>query len=71
MDWNKRTVRIDLYSWLYVGENGQMIYKVWVRLEAEYDDIEAEDEIEAFQIASEQAVEDGDGWSYKIERSEE
>lgn len=29
-----------------------MIYKVWVCLEAEYDDIEADSEEEAFQIAS-------------------
>ena len=48
-----------------------MIYKVWVCLEAEYDEIEAEDEVEAFEIASEMAVDDGDGWSYRIERSEE
>lgn len=29
-----------------------MIYKVWVCLEADYDDIEADSEEEAFQIAS-------------------
>ena len=47
-----------------------MIYKVWVRLEAEYDDIEADDEVEAFEIASEMAMEGGDWW-YRIEASEE
>lgn len=48
-----------------------MIYKVWVCLEAKYDDIEADSEEEAFMIASEKAVEDGDGWSYRIEKQEE
>lgn len=31
-------------------------YKVWVRLEAEYDDIEADSEEEAFIIASDDAM---------------
>ena len=48
-----------------------MIYKVWVCLEAKYDGIEADSEEEAFEIASEMAVEDGDGWSYRIEKQEE
>lgn len=43
-----------------------MIYKVWVCLEAEYDDIEADSEDEAFLIASEAAMGGGD-WSYRIE----
>ena len=47
-----------------------MIYKVWVCLEAEYDDIEADDEVEAFMIASEAAMEGGD-WSYRAEAMEE
>ena len=47
-----------------------MIYKVWVCLEAEYDDIEADSEDEAFLIASE-AVMGGGDWSYRIEKQEE
>lgn len=47
-----------------------MIYKVWVCLEAEYDDIETDDEVEAFEIASEMAMEGGD-WSYRIDTVEE
>ena len=35
------------------------LYKVWVRLEEEYDDIEAETEEEAFIIASDLAMEGG------------
>ena len=42
------------------------IYRVYVRLEAEYDDIEAEDEEEAFIIASDAAI-DGADWQYEIE----
>lgn len=38
-------------------------YKVWVRLEAEYDDIEADSEEEAFIIASDAAMEGG-CWSH-------
>lgn len=41
-------------------------YKVWVRLEAEYDDIEAENEEEAFVIASDFAMESGN-WSKEVE----
>ena len=47
-----------------------MIYKVWVCLEAEYDDIEANSEDEAFLIASE-AVMGGGDWSWRIEVAEE
>lgn len=36
-----------------------MKYKVWVKLEEEYDDIEAESEEEAFIIASDFAMEGG------------
>ena len=48
-----------------------MVYKVWVCLEMECEDIEADSEEEAFLIASEKAVEDGDGWSYRIEGGDE
>jgi len=41
-------------------------YKVWVRLEAEYDDIEADSEEEAFIIASEYAM-DGADWQRDVE----
>ena len=47
-----------------------MIYKVWVRLEAEYDDIEADSEEEAFWMASDAAMDGGD-WQYTIEPIEE
>ena len=47
-----------------------MIYKVWVCLEAEYDDIEADSEEEAFLIASEAAMAGGD-WDYSIKEAEE
>lgn len=43
-----------------------MKYKVWVRLEAEYDDIEADNENEAFLIASEFA-QDGASWDWTVE----
>lgn len=43
-----------------------MLYKVWVRLEAEYDDIEADSEEEAFQIASDAAM-SGGCWEWKVE----
>ena len=33
-----------------------MLYKVWVRLECEYDDIEADSPEEAFHIASDAAM---------------
>ena len=47
-----------------------MIYKVWVCLEAEYDDIEAENEEEAFQIASDAAM-SGGSWKYAVNPAEE
>lgn len=47
-----------------------MIYKVWVCLEAEYDDIEADSEDEAFLMASEAAMEGG-VWDYRIKEAEE
>lgn len=47
-----------------------MIYKVWVCLEAEYDDIEADSEEEAFIIASEAAM-GGASWSYNVEEKGE
>lgn len=45
-------------------------YKVWVCLETEYDDIEAENEDEAFTIAS-QAAMDGASWDWKVEEIED
>lgn len=47
-----------------------MIYKVWVCLEAEYDDIEADSEEEAFLIASEAAM-SGGSWEFRVERNED
>ena len=47
-----------------------MIYKVWVCLEAEYDDIEADSEDEAFQIASD-AVMSGGSWEWTVTPAEE
>jgi hypothetical protein len=41
-------------------------YRVWVCLECEYDDIEAESEEEAFQIASDAAM-SGGTWDWRIE----
>lgn len=41
------------------------IYRVWVRLEETYDDIEAESEEEAFEIASDYAIEGG-CWSREV-----
>ena len=46
-----------------------MIYKVWVCLEAEYDDIEAENADEAFQIATEAAM-SGGSWDCVVEPKE-
>lgn len=46
------------------------IYRVWVRLEAEYDDIEADSAEEAFEIASESAMEGG-LWSGRVEMVED
>lgn len=42
-------------------------YKVWVCLEAEYDDIEADDENEAFIVASDAAMSGGANWSWNVE----
>lgn len=47
-----------------------MIYKVWVCLEAEYDDIEADSEEEAFQIASDAAMSSG-SWEWEVAPAEE
>lgn len=47
-----------------------MIYKVWVCLEAEYDDIEAGSEEEAFQIASDAAM-SGGSWEWTAAPAEE
>lgn len=41
-------------------------YRVWVRLEAEYDDVEADNEEEAFIIASEDAMA-GACWQRSVE----
>lgn len=46
------------------------VYKVWVRLECEYDDIEAESEEEAFIIASDFAM-GGGSWDYSVEEVED
>ena len=46
------------------------IYKVWVRLECEYDDIEADSQEEAFLIASDAAI-GGGSWDYQVENVEE
>lgn len=45
-------------------------YKVWVRLEAEYDDVEADNEEEAFIIASEDAMA-GACWQRNVELFED
>ena len=45
-------------------------YKVWVCLEGNYEDIEAENEEEAFIQASEFAI-SGANWNYTIEEEEE
>jgi hypothetical protein len=42
-------------------------YKVWVCLENEYDDIEANSEEEAFLIASEAAI-NGASWQFTVEK---
>lgn len=42
------------------------IYKVWVRLEEEYNDIEADSEEEAFKIASDYAM-SGGSWQKSID----
>ena len=43
-----------------------MKYRVWVCLEAEYDDIEADSEEEACQIASDAAM-SGGSWDWMVE----
>ena len=43
-----------------------MIFKVFVCLEAEYDDIEADSEEEAFLIASDAAM-SGGSWEWRVE----
>ena len=45
-------------------------YKVWVRLECEYDDIEAEDENDAFLQASDYAI-GGGSWDWIVEEIED
>ena len=47
-----------------------MLYKVWVCLEAEYDDIEADSPEEVFLIASEAAM-SGGNWDYFVMSAEE
>ena len=47
-----------------------MIYKVWVCLEEEHDDIEADSEEEAFQIASDAAIAGG-SWECNVIETEE
>ena len=42
------------------------VYRVWVCLETSFDDIEADSEEEAFQIASEAAM-NGASWQYTCE----
>ena len=46
------------------------IYKVWVRLENEFDDIEANSPEEAFIIASEAAI-NGSSWEFYTEKLED
>ena len=46
-----------------------MFYKVWVRLECEYDGIEADSPEEAFLIASDAAM-GGGSWNYQVEEIE-
>lgn len=45
-------------------------YKVWVCLECEYDDIEADSEEEAFIIASDFAM-GGGSWTWTVESAED
>lgn len=44
-------------------------YRVWVRLECEYDDIEAENEGQAFLDASDFAI-SGGSWEWSVEEVE-
>lgn len=45
------------------------VYKVWVKLEVEYDDIEADSEEEAFELASDYAM-SGGSWEWEVEEVE-
>jgi len=45
-------------------------YKVWVRLEEEYDDIVANSKEEAFIVASDAAI-SGGSWYYSVEEIED
>lgn len=45
-------------------------YKVWVRLEEEYDDIVADSKEEAFLIASDAAI-SGGSWYYSVDEIED
>lgn len=44
-------------------------YKVWVKLECEYDDIEAENENDAFIIASDFAM-NGGSWDFTVKETD-
>ena len=44
-------------------------YNVWVRLECEYDDIEAENEEQAFLVAPDYAI-GGGSWEWSVEEVE-
>jgi len=46
------------------------LYKVWVCLENEYDDIEADSEEDAFIQASEAAI-SGGSWEWTVKKIEE
>ena len=48
------------------GGAGMKTYRVWVCLECEYDDIEADSEEEAFEIASDAAM-NGGSWDWRVE----
>ena len=52
------------------GGAGMKTYNVWVCLECEYDDIEAESEEEAFLIASEAAMAGG-SWDFQVKEAED
>ena len=45
-------------------------YRVWVCLECEYDDIEADNENDAFIIASDAAM-GGGSWTWNVEEIED
>jgi len=46
-----------------------MKYRVWVKLEMEYDDIEADSPEEAFEIASDWDISSG-CWDYSVKKNE-